>query len=136
MKRLFYSAFVWKCTDMCKHRFGVQLLQNPPLCRSSVVRSFHGRLYHTLVQCKKRLAVFPPQPGCHLPNSPWPEIFKLFRARESLVSDILAGDGKTTKLFLQCVDHSWVVLLVGAAVCSPAGPGYPPAGSSSKTVII
>jgi hypothetical protein len=30
----FCSAFVWKCTDMCKHRFGVQLLQNPPL-RSS-----------------------------------------------------------------------------------------------------
>ncbi len=29
MKRVFYSAFVWKCTDMCQHRFGVQVLQNP-----------------------------------------------------------------------------------------------------------
>jgi hypothetical protein len=29
---VFYGAFVWKCTDMCKLRFGVQLLQNPPLC--------------------------------------------------------------------------------------------------------
>jgi hypothetical protein len=28
------SAFVWKCTDM--HRFGVQLLQNPPLCSSTI----------------------------------------------------------------------------------------------------
>ncbi len=36
VKRVFYSAFVWKCTDMCKHRFGVQLLQNPPLCRRTV----------------------------------------------------------------------------------------------------
>ncbi len=29
------------------------------------------------------------------PNSPWPEIIKFFPARESLVSDIPAGDGKT-----------------------------------------
>jgi hypothetical protein len=28
-----------------------------------------------------------PQPGCHLPNSPWEEIIKLFPAGESLVSD-------------------------------------------------
>jgi hypothetical protein len=35
MKRVFYSAFVWKCTDLCKHRFGVQLLQNPSLCSST-----------------------------------------------------------------------------------------------------
>jgi hypothetical protein len=35
VKRVFYSAFVRKCTDMCKHRFGVQLLQNPPLCSST-----------------------------------------------------------------------------------------------------
>ncbi len=35
VKRVFYSAIVWKCTDMCKHRFGVQLLQNPPLCSST-----------------------------------------------------------------------------------------------------
>jgi hypothetical protein len=32
---LFYSAFVWKCTEMCKHHFGVQLLLNPPLCSST-----------------------------------------------------------------------------------------------------
>ncbi len=37
VKREFYSALVWKCTDMCKHGFGVQLLQNPPLCSSTLI---------------------------------------------------------------------------------------------------
>ncbi len=41
MTRVFYSAFVWKCTYVCKHRFGVQLLQNPPLCSSTVVPPPH-----------------------------------------------------------------------------------------------
>jgi hypothetical protein len=33
------------------------------------------------------------------PNSPWPGIIRLFPARESLVSDIPAGDRKNAKLF-------------------------------------
>ncbi len=37
-----------------------------------------------------------PQPGCHWLNSPWAGICP---ARESLVSDIPAGDGKIVKLF-------------------------------------
>jgi len=40
------------------------------------------------------------QPGCHLPNSPWPGIIKLFPAGE--VGDIPAADGKIENLFLQC----------------------------------
>jgi hypothetical protein len=40
-----------------------------------------------------------PQPGYHLPNSPWAGKIKLFPARESLVSDILAGDGRIANLF-------------------------------------
>jgi hypothetical protein len=40
-----------------------------------------------------------PQPGCHLPNSPSPGIIKLLPARDSLVSDIPAGDGKTANIF-------------------------------------
>jgi hypothetical protein len=40
-----------------------------------------------------------PQPGCHWLNSPWAGIFP---PRESLVSDIPAGDGKMANLFLQC----------------------------------
>ncbi len=39
------------------------------------------------------------QPGCHLQNSPWPEIIKLFPARESLPGDIPAGDEKIADLF-------------------------------------
>ena len=35
VKRVFYGASVLKCTDMCKHRFAVQLLKNPPLCSSN-----------------------------------------------------------------------------------------------------
>ncbi len=37
--------------------------------------------------------------GFHLPNSPWPRFTKLFLARESLVSDIPAGDGKPLTFF-------------------------------------
>ncbi len=44
-----------------------------------------------------------PQPGCDWPNTPWSGIIKLFPARESLVRDIPAGDGKTADLFLQCM---------------------------------
>jgi hypothetical protein len=43
-----------------------------------------------------------PTLGCHSANSPWPGIIKLFPARESLISDIPAGDVKDDNLFLQC----------------------------------
>ncbi len=46
-----------------------------------------------------------PQRGFHLPNSPWAGIIKLLPARERLVSDIPAGDGKINKLFSQCTAH-------------------------------
>ncbi len=62
-----------------------------------------------------RFAVSRPQSGCHLPNPPWAEIIKLFPSRESLVSDIPAGDGKLANLFycvpvshgLQCLLSRW-----------------------------
>jgi hypothetical protein len=41
----------------------------------------------------KKVSDFP-QPGCHLPNSPWPGIIKIFSARESFVGDIPAGGWK------------------------------------------
>ncbi len=55
--------------------------------------------------CSSREKVPPsrPQQGCHLPNSHWPGIIQSFLARESLVSDIPAEDGKTANLFLQCM---------------------------------
>jgi hypothetical protein len=37
-----------------------------------------------------------PQSGCHLPNSPWGGIIKLFPARESLVRNIPAGEKSLT----------------------------------------
>ncbi len=40
-----------------------------------------------------------PQPGCHLPNSHWAGIIKLFPVRESMVSDIPAGDKKIANVF-------------------------------------
>ncbi len=52
------------------------------------------------LHCKKRFSIFfHPQPGCHLPNCPWPRIIKLFPARKNLASDIPAGDGKIAYLF-------------------------------------
>ncbi len=39
-----------------------------------------------------------PQPGCHLPDSPWPGKKKLFPTRESLVSDIPPGWGRENRL--------------------------------------
>jgi hypothetical protein len=53
------------------------------------------------VHCKKGWQFSRPQPGCHLlvPNSSWLGILKLFLARESLVSDIPARDGKIANFF-------------------------------------
>jgi hypothetical protein len=42
------------------------------------------------LHCKNMFFPFLSQPGCHLPNSPWLGIVKLFPAMESLVSDITA----------------------------------------------
>jgi hypothetical protein len=52
-----------------------------------------------LLNCKKRLGIFPFPAG--MSPTKLSQI-KLFPARESLVSDILAGDGKMNNLFLQC----------------------------------
>jgi hypothetical protein len=42
------------------------------------------------------------QPGCHLPNSPWPGIIYYFPA----------GDGKTANLFIQCTCTSLTTLVL------------------------
>jgi hypothetical protein len=64
-------------------------------------------MYGTLHRIKKAFRCSRPQPGCHLPNSPWAVIndviYKLFLPRESLLSDILAGSGNIEKLFLRCM---------------------------------
>jgi hypothetical protein len=45
-------------------------------------------------------------------NSSCPGIIKLFPARESLVSDIPAGDGKIVNLVLQCTQYFFKKALV------------------------
>ncbi len=52
----------------------------------------------------KKSMVFPSPAGMSLTKlfCLWVGIITLFPARESLVSDIPAGDGKTANLFLQC----------------------------------
>jgi hypothetical protein len=62
-------------------------------------QSKHGRILPESgsIHCRKGLLFSRPQPGY-----PWPGIIKLFPARESLVSDIPAGDGKMANPFLQC----------------------------------
>jgi hypothetical protein len=56
-----------------------------------------ARLKRYTVHFKKKGYRFSrPQPGFHLPNSPWP-------GKNSLVSDIPAGDGKIANFFLQCM---------------------------------
>ncbi len=52
-----------------------------------------------LYTVKKGYRFSQPQLGCHLPNSPWPGKIQIFPARESLVSDFPAGDGKTANLY-------------------------------------
>ncbi len=52
---------------------------------------------------KKAFRYSRPQPGCHLPKSPWTGKISWF-CPETLVSDIPAGDGNIEKLFLLC-DH-------------------------------
>jgi hypothetical protein len=42
---MFYSAFVRKCTDMCEHRSGVQLLERKKVVAESTVMQQH-RLYN------------------------------------------------------------------------------------------
>jgi hypothetical protein len=78
-----------------------------------------------MIYTVKRLAISRPQPGCHLPNPPWPRIIKTFPARESLVNDIPAGDGKIINLFLQCTLAFFHLDICRAGLNPAAGlPGY------------
>jgi hypothetical protein len=80
---------------------------------------------------KKGLGFSHFQPGCHQPNSPWSGKIKLFPARESLVSDIPAGDGKIKKNFLQCTRSGSTILAKEAVQM-----GLSPAASLQPTVRI
>ncbi len=74
-------------------------------------------LWALYTHCKKGSPFSRPQPGCHWLNSPWAGIFP---TRESLVSDILARDGKIVKTFLQCsIFPRSVCLFCSRKICGP-----------------
>jgi hypothetical protein len=66
----------------------------PSLIAFIIIIFFSYFLLYTV----KRLAIFPSPAGMSLTKL-WPEIIKLFPARENLVSDIPAGDGKIANRF-------------------------------------
>jgi hypothetical protein len=65
-----------------------------------------------LLHCKKRLPIFPSPAGMSLTKLSLDgnTVIKFFPTRESLVSDIPAGDGKIDKHFLQCIQQQTVEL--------------------------
>jgi hypothetical protein len=58
-----------------------------------------------VLHCIKRLASFPSPAGLSLTKLSWPGIIKLFPAKESLVSDIPAWDGKNDNLFYSVISR-------------------------------
>jgi hypothetical protein len=86
----------------------------PPCSRNTLIpgtqfkRKIHVKssLYiGPTLHCKK-IIVFPVP--SRDPNSHWPGIIKLFPARESLVSDIPAGDRKNDNLFYSVATPHYV----------------------------
>ncbi len=73
--------------ENCQNRYEVSLAGDNFNVRPVVV---YCKMF---IHRKKAFQYSRPQPGCHLPNSPWAVIM------ESLVSDIPAGDGNIEKLF-------------------------------------
>jgi len=74
---------------------------------------------HNVHNVKKSWQYSRPQLECHKPNSPRPEIIKLFPARESLVSDKATEDGKITNLLFTV--HCSLCWLGGHEIISIAG---------------
>ncbi len=73
-------------------------------CKTKVINCICFHLYTHVVNIqlytvKKRLAIFPSPAGMSLTKLSLAGIIKLFLSRESLVSDIPAGDGKIAYLF-------------------------------------
>jgi len=74
---------------------------------SDKIQKIHYGCRCCTLHCKKRLAIFPSPAGMSLTtlslavNNLY--MTSLFLLRESVVSDIPAGDGKLANLFLQCI---------------------------------
>jgi len=76
-------------------------MPEPVRHRNKGTQSGTGMLQYTV---KKSSPFSRPQPGCHWSNSSWAGIIYFFPPRESLVSDIPAGDEKMANSFLQCTE--------------------------------
>jgi hypothetical protein len=59
------------------------------------------------IHCKKRLTIFPSLAGMSLTKL-FLGIIQLFLARESLISDILTGNGKIANLFYSVPANKWI----------------------------
>jgi hypothetical protein len=72
------------------------------------------------IHCKKRLTIFPSPFGMSLTKLSLEGNKELFQARESLVNDIPAGDGKLANLFYS-VEHSrlYIFFLLGSTDRTP-----------------
>jgi hypothetical protein len=84
-------AYLWQKVSCC------------PLVALGCIITYRYLQYRT-VHCKKRITIFPSPAGM----SPWQGIIKLFLAREGLVSDIPAGDGKIANLFFTVYSISMI----------------------------
>ncbi len=71
------------------------------------------------LHCKKGYGFSRLQPGCHLLNSAWPGIIKLFPARGSVVSDIPSGDAGKPQTFFYSVQK----FLAAGCLC-PKGTAW------------
>ncbi len=91
-------------TGRCAPPRPSQLLIRPPKIFTTWYRTLAAYVkgFFLSTHCKKGERFSRPQPGCHWLNSLWAGIIELFPSRESLISDIPAGDGKMANLFLQC----------------------------------
>jgi hypothetical protein len=102
-------VFVHGCYHLCLHgstgnRGRVVAVASKNWASKHSEQHIHSISLPVTIHCKKGSRFSRPQPGCHLLNSPWAGIIKLFPARESLVSDTPAGDGKIANLFYSVLE--------------------------------
>ncbi len=90
-----------------------------------------GDLPHETIHCKKRLAVFPSPAGMSLTKLSLADITLIIPAKESLVSDIPAGNGQTANLFSQC-RHSRSINNISILFIGAVFPCFPPTCTANE----
>ncbi len=90
-----------------KFKCDFHLTYKTTFCHCSYNWNLDFLLIKKLYTVKKGYWFSRPQTECYWPNSPWPGIIKFFPARESLVSDIRLGTGKSINFFFSVGTFSW-----------------------------